>query len=391
MLLLSGSGRDLGLEGADRAMAHRLHREVLVWRTRLDRALAGFSSRPLGDLDPGVLAALRIGAVQLLILGTPSHAAVSTTVGALRGHSASGLVNAVLRKLIREGEPPFDPDTEPPCGYWSHPAELADRWASRYGSERSLRLMDWNNSPPPLGGCFPEGGEGLEHGRCIEDYRILPRTGADPTAELHGRIYLQDEGTVVAARAAAALAAGGTVLEVGAAPGGKTLHLDAGAGLVVSLDNSPQRMARWRENAARMELSRSLPVAAAGDRLPFSIRFDLVFVDAPCTNTGVYRRRPDARWRWSAELLRSCSELQGILLQSAAEAVAPGGVLFYSTCSLEPEENALRVAWFEDRFPGFVRTRPPAPDPLVTDDLISIFPPEHGMDGIFAAAWRRTL
>jgi 16S rRNA (cytosine967-C5)-methyltransferase len=389
MLLLSGSGRDLGLEGADRAMAHRLHREVLVWRTRLDRALVRFSSRPLCDLDPSILAALRIGAVQILILGTPAHAAVSATVGALGGHSASGLVNAVLRKLAHEGEPPFDPGIESPHEFWSHPAQLVDRWTGRYGPEDTLRLMEWDNSPPPLGGCFSEGGGGLEHGRYIDDFRILPRTGADPTAELHGRIYLQDEGTVVAARAAAALAAGGTVLEIGAAPGGKTLHLDAEAGIVVSLDSSPQRMERWVENAARMELSRSVPVAAAGDRLPFSVRFDLVFVDAPCTNTGVYRRRPDARWRWSAELLRSCSELQGRLLESAAESVAPGGILFYSTCSLEPEENALRAAWFEERFPGFSRVSPPAPAPLVADDLISIFPPEHGIDGIFAVAWRR--
>jgi 16S rRNA (cytosine967-C5)-methyltransferase len=389
MLLLDGSGRDLGLEGADRAMAHRLHREALVWRTRLDRALTAFCSRPLRELDPAILAALRIGAVQILILGTPAHASVSATVGALGGHSGSGLVNSVLRKLARDGEPVFDPRNEPPHLFWSHPERLVDRWTARFGMDDTLRLMEWNNSPPPLGGCFTDGGERLEHGRYVPDFRILPRTGADPMADLPGRIYLQDEGTVVAARAAAALAAGGTVLEIGAAPGGKTLHLEAGAALVVSLDNSPERMARWLENAARMELARSVPVAAAGDRLPFTVRFDLVFVDAPCTNTGVYRRKPDARWRWSAELLRSCSELQGRLLESAAEAVAPGGVLFYSTCSLEPEENALRVGWFEERFPGFTRVRPPAPDRLVTDDLISIFSPDHGIDGIFAAAWRR--
>jgi len=249
--------------------------------------------------------------------------------------------------------------------------------------------MEWNNAPPPLGGCLGTAGEGLEPGLWVPGYRYLPRNGTPPAVVTGGEGYLQDEGTVVAARAAAELAQGGSVLEVGAAPGGKTLHLDPRARMVISLDESPARMERWRENAARLSLRRSLPVVASGDRLPFSTGFDLVFVDAPCTNTGVYRRKPDARWRWSEDLLSSCRELQGRLLEAAAGAVSPGGVLFYSTCSLEPEENRLRVGWFEERFPGFVRIRPPAPDRLVSDDLIDIFPPDHRIDGIFAAAWRR--
>jgi len=253
-----------------------------------------------------------------------------------------------------------------------------------------MSLMEWNNSPPVIGGCFPEGGEDLEPGLYLSDYRRLHRTGADPMAALPPGVYLQDEATVLAARAAAKMAGGGRVLEIGAAPGGKTVHLDPAASLVVSLDPSADRMHRWGENAARMGLDRSVPLAALGQALPFpGGMFDLVFVDAPCTNTGVYRRRPGARWRWSRDLLKTCTGLQAGLLESAAGAVAPGGVLFYSTCSLESEENEERVSSFEEAFSGFSRVRPPVPDALVMNDLVSIFPPEHGIDGIFAAAWRR--
>lgn len=383
-----GSATDLGLEGSDRAFAHRLHREVLVFRTRLDRAVAGYCSRPLGSLDPQVLAALRVGAVQLLVLGTPPHAAVSATVGAMEGHSASGLVNAVLRSLVRSGEPSMD--GEPDHVRFSHPQDLVERWTAAYGRHRAISLMEWNNSPPVIGGCFPDGGEELEPGLYLPDYRRLTRTGVDPMTAIPPGVYLQDEATVLAARGAAELAGGGRVLEIGAAPGGKTVHLDPVASLVVSLDPSAHRMLRWGDNAARLGLDRSVPVTAVGEALPFPPgMFDLVFVDAPCTNTGVYRRRPGARWRWSRSLLETCVGLQAGLLESAAGAVAPGGVLYYSTCSLEPEENHVRVWEFEKSAPEFSRIRPPLPDALVKDDLVSIFPPEHGIDGIFAAAWRR--
>ena len=137
---LTSGTENLNLQGRDRAFALKLLRETTVWRARLDRALARFSSKPLDDLDREVLAALRIGAAQLLILHTPPHAAVSATVSALSGHRASGLVNAVLRRLAREGEP--DMDGAPLQEIWSHPESLTARWVLRFGKEKTAELLE---------------------------------------------------------------------------------------------------------------------------------------------------------------------------------------------------------------------------------------------------------
>ena len=378
---------NFNLSGRDRAFALRLLRETTVWRVRLDRALARFCSKPLSDLDGIVLAALRAGAAQLIILNTPSHAAVSATVSALSDHRASGLVNAVLRKLASEGEP--DTVNAPLNEIWSHPKSLTARWISRFGREKTVRLMEWNNSVPDIGGCFPGVTDNLEKGLYLDDYRVLERTGKNPLQSITDKVYIQDEAAAVVAEAAAELASGGSVLEIGAAPGGKTHHLQATADYVISVDSSLPRMRRWLENRARLEWHNSIPVVADGRMLPFEDGFDLIFIDAPCTNTGVYRRRCDARWKWSDEYLDNSVALQRELLRSAGELVVPGGILIYSTCSLEEEENRSQVEWFEKYADYFHRTNFSEPHELVSDGMICIFPPDHGIDGLFAAAWRR--
>ncbi len=386
---LAGEKVVFGLAGRDRAFALRLLRETMVWRARLDRALARYCSRPLEKLDPVVLAGLRVGAVQLLILGTPSHAAVSETVTAVSPHRGAGMVNAVLRKLAERGEP--DPGSATLAERWSHPPALVDRWVSRFGAGDAVRLMEWNNSVPSLGGCVDGSGTGLSPGKYLDDYRIVERTGGNPLDSLDGPVYLQDEAAAVTGRACAVSARGGRVLELGAAPGGKTHHLQETASLVVSMDSSPSRMERWAENRRRLGWRNSVPVAGDGILPPFSSRFDMVMVDAPCTNTGVYRRRPDARWRWSVNYLREMTALQRELLDSAARLVERGGTLVYSTCSLEDEENIRQVDRFERTHTGFRRVELAAPPELVTDGMIIIFPPEHQIDGLFAAAWRNEL
>jgi len=384
---LTSGTENLNLQGRDRAFALKLLRETTVWRARLDRALARFSSKPLDDLDREVLAALRIGAAQLLILHTPPHAAVSATVSALSGHRASGLVNAVLRRLAREGEP--DLLGAPLHEAWSHPESLVARWVSRFGKEKTAKLLEWNNSVPGIGGCHPDRESNLESGLYLDDYRIIERTGENPLLSISGNVYLQDEAAAITGKAAAELAAGGSVLEIAAAPGGKTHHLQAAAKFVISADSSFSRMHRWRENSSRLRWSNSIPVVADGRMPSFRSAFDMVFIDAPCTNTGVYRRRSDARWKWSDEYLKSAVRLQRELLLSACELVVPGGILIYSTCSLEDEENRLQVEMFERSRDNFQRISLPGPAELVTDGMICIFPFDHKVDGMFAAAWKR--
>ncbi len=384
--VLAGGGTFSALRGRDKAFALRLLRETVVWKARLDRALTRYCNVPLQNLDDEVLAALRVGAAQLLVLGTPPHAAVSETVGAVDG-GGRGLVNAVLRKLASCGEP--DPGSAGDHEMFSHPAHLVEKWRSSFGVSDAGALMEWNNAVPTLGACFKDPPAGLGAGRYMADYRIIDRTGYRPLESLTEPVYIQDEAAVVVGRAAASLAVGGRVLEVGAAPGGKTHHLQVAAEMVVSMDCNAARAARWLENSRRLGWRSCFPVVGDGTLPPLAAGFDLVFLDAPCTNTGVFRRRPEARWKWSPAYLGGMVKMQRDLLTGSAAMVKPGGFLVYSTCSLEPEENVEQVRWFEEHVKGFTGVGLPAPPQLVSKGMISIFPPEHGIDGMFAAAWRR--
>ncbi len=353
----------------------------MAWRLRLDAALEPFCSRPLQSLQIEVLSALRIGAFQLLVLDTPAHAAVSATVDACPPR-ARPFVNAVLRRLAAEGEP----RDLPPWIAQSHPRELWDRWSARYGAAGAETLMRWDNSPPDLGCWCPSREVEGAPGRYLEGYRYFERSGRLDPSGMEG-IYVQDEGAAVVASGAASLP-GETVLDICAAPGGKTAHLASKGGTVLSIDSSVERMGLWKENARRLGWESCHPVVADCTALPVSSA-DRVVVDAPCTGTGVLRRRTDARWGFSAGLLARCTAVQAALLDAAAECVRPGGSLVYSVCSLEPEESTMQVSRFEDAHPGYRRAEFPAPGVLVRDGMLCIFPPEHGIDGHFAVRWER--
>jgi 16S rRNA (cytosine967-C5)-methyltransferase len=261
----------------------------------------------------------------------------------------------------------------------------------RLGPERATALMEWNNSVPGLGAWLVrEDAPGFcgRPGRWLESWREIGRDRLEEAVD-SGLCFVQDQSAALVGSGAARLP-GGRVLEIGCAPGGKTAHLDGTSSFLAALDPSLERLSRWTDNRTRFEWSSSLPVAALGESLPFpGGAFDKAVIDAPCTGTGVYRRRIDSRWNWSQGLLDECRRTQNLLLDSAAAVLRPEGVLVYSTCSLEPEENELQAAEFEDRHPEFLRIPFPAPPELVRDGMVSIFPPEHGMDGMFAACWRK--
>lgn len=291
-------------------------------------------------------------------------------------------MNAVLRRLAAEGEP----RDLPPWIAQSHPRELWERWHSRYGEEGAMSLMRWDNSPPELGCFCVSGGIDGRPGRYLEGYRYLERSGRLDPSGMDG-IYVQDEGAALVASGAASLP-GGTVLDICAAPGGKTAHLALRGGTVLSIDSSPERMKLWVENANRLGWKSCLPVVADCTALPVG-DVDKAVVDAPCTGTGVLRRRTDARWGFSTGLLSRCRAVQASLLDAAAGCVRPGGSLVYSVCSLEPEESTMQVSRFEEAHPCYRRAEFPAPGVLVREGMLCIFPPEHGIDGHFAVRWER--
>jgi len=344
--------------------------------------LARYVRQSLDSFDADVLCSLRIGAVQLLVLGTPAHAAVSATVQAHSKRKTRGLVNAVLRKVASHKEK----SDLPYHIMYSHPEELVGRWLQRYGETVTERLLDWNNQPPSLGGyAFGQIPENTTPGLFLDRYRVIERHGAFLPPD---QFYIQDESAALVGQGMAKLP-GNNVLEVGAAPGGKTAHL-SDTGFIISLDKKKNRMGRWLENKERMGWKDCFPLAADCTKLPFKSQFDKVIVDAPCTNTGVYRRRFDARWNWTPKLEKGLLVIQRKMLQASARAVKPGGVLVYSTCSIEPAENSEIVLSFEGENRIFERIPFPAPAGLVSSEgFLSIFPPDVGLDGLFAASWIR--
>jgi 16S rRNA (cytosine967-C5)-methyltransferase len=339
---------------------------VLRWRSRLDFVIAEVAQRPLKKLDPPVVDVLRIGVYQLLYMNVPPHAAVSETVN-LAPKRARTFVNAVLRNITRGNVPePSDPATRT-----AHPRWLFERWARTYGAERAERIAEANQelSYPDvlsLRGSAPPASVKSE---LVPD--VWKLRGA--SAELSRRdFHPMDEGSAVIA--AIARACGDDVLDLAAAPGGKTIYMKHRGARVVANDVSYTRLRQLRH-------ARS--VVSDGRMPPFRRKFEVVLLDAPCSATGTIRKNPELKWRLREPELAEFPKLQRELLQHAA-ALASRYVV-YSTCSLEPEENDAVVQGFtrEDITP-FV---PVGARRWVEDGVLRLTP-ESGADGFTAFVLR---
>lgn len=384
---------------------------MLRLRGRLDHLIGELVEGGLGRLEPPVLDILRLGAYQLLELDrVPAYAAVSEAVEAARasGHArATGLVNAVLRRLERDERPQrfFPRPDEDPAGYlstWgSHPRWLVDRWLERWPLTDVQALVEYGNRRPVTylsvgvpaekakerlgasgGAAVPvhtvPGSIGLASGRVGEALRAVPSVVQDPAA-LSVVEYVAAE-------------PGRPVIDMCAAPGGKAAVLAMRGFDVRAFDVSRLRLARVIENRERLGLE-NLTVAVADARKPPVRSAATVLLDVPCTGTGTLARNPDSRWRLTPAGLGALVEVQEAMLDAAAGLVAPGGLLVYATCSLELEENEGQVAAFLERHPGFAVESPPSG--TVSDELLGeggelrITPQRHGMDGAYAARLRR--
>jgi 16S rRNA (cytosine967-C5)-methyltransferase len=205
-----------------------------------------------------------------------------------------------------------------------------------------------------------------------------------------GLFFIQDPGSTLVTQYAA-IPAGSLVADLCAAPGGKSLELAREARIVVASDRSPARLGRLVANRERLEAT-NIVVIAADARFPAIRSVDAVLVDAPCTGTGTFRRHPDARWRLRVSDLAVMAALQTSLLRAAATVVGPRGLLVYSTCSLEPEENEEQVERFLAENGGWLLEAPPAgsvPPETIDGAYLRVLPHVHGSDGAFAARLRR--
>lgn len=396
-----------GLELRDRRWARECAYGVLRHRARIDRLLAIQVHRGLDGVSPAILDLLRMGAHQLLHMdGVPPYAAVSQTVQQARevtGRGAAGLVNGVLRAVQRAGLDRSlfpDPERDLPeylATWHSHPSWLVDRWLSRWGGDEVEALLVANNGVPPV--------YVRPLGLSDEEAVTILGPGASPAGRGSGCVALAPGTRLTDALAAvrgivqdpsAALVTvyadvpeGWEVADLCAAPGGKAFALAEAASYVVAADRSPARLARVRETVHRLG-SRVWIVAARAEEPPLRMA-RAVLVDVPCSGTGTLRRRPDLKWRLDPRDLASLTAVQGEILDGAAGLVPLGGLLVYSTCTLEPEENEVQVRAFLERNERF-RMEPTdrmEPDLLDRDGGLAVFPQRTGFDGAYAARLRR--
>lgn len=413
----------------DRALLTDLATGVQRWRLSLDFAIHALTRRQPADLDPEVRAALRLGLYQLQHADRlPASAVVHDAVEIVkrgRTRSAAGLVNAVLRRVAREGPPSLPepprvaidhPDWRPQALAYlavahSHPAWLVERWLDRFGFEATEAWLRYDNVPAdvtiwPLGPGEPaeRPAEGLAFEtlpgaptRFVPGGRVLAR-GSDAMPLLrNGEAYAQDEAS--AAVAAVGTAVGrGRVLDACASPGGKTLAMlslrRTGATLIAS-DLRARRVALLADTLRRVD--DAVPVLRSDARqLPFAGTIDTLLIDAPCSGLGTLRREPDLRWRRSPGDQPAQVTLQRALVDEGLRVLAAGGRLIYATCSSEPEENEQLVADVLAARPDWQlvdlrTTRMPASMAplLAADGTLRTWPHVHGLDAFYAAVLER--
>jgi 16S rRNA (cytosine967-C5)-methyltransferase len=374
------------LSSADRGLCQEITYGAVRWQATLDWLIAQKTDGR--EQKPGLQNLLRLGLYQIFWLDRiPDHAAVHETVELAKQNgfgSQAGFVNAILRGYLREHDETKKllaglKISQPALG-WSHPAWLVARWQKRWGTEKTASLLEWNNTPPKtfarVNTLKTDAGKLLEKWRDENvDYDFVRRKQLEENLVFElkshpsvgslasfrdGWFYIQDPGTLLAV-CKLGPQPGETILDFCAAPGGKTTfiaQLMNNQGRVVAQDVSDERLKWIQENCARLgvtcvETQRAAGILPAGLEKKdgtasgtLAARFDRVLVDAPCSNTGVMRRRVDLRWRIQPEEIERLRTAQLDLLKQAAPHVKPGGVLVYSTCSLEPEENDEVVKQF---------------------------------------------
>ena len=385
--IISGILANADLTVSDRAFAFELFYGVLRNLTLLDFWI---DSLRTSRIESSVRDVLRLGFYQIFLLKTPEHAAVHETV-ALAAKKQGSIVNAVLRTAIRQrNELLADANAQPLSVRTSHPQFLVERWQQRFGAEHSEELCKWNNRPAPIYGRInrikidPE-----VFALLYPDSRPLP-SNPDfvefnnlPTAALDsGQCYIQDPSTAMACQLLDPKP-GEKILDACAAPGGKTTYLAQlmqNRGLIIACDRDRKRLQILKDNIGRLgtTIVRAIRHVWARDDPPEEILsiapFDRVLLDAPCTNTGVMRRRIDVRWRLRPEDFSRMSNEQLTIARAVIGLLKPGGTLVYSTCSLEPEENEQVVRR--------LLAEPPAPGLEAEKESL---PFRDGFDGAYAA------
>lgn len=424
-IALTKAFRQHELSNVDRRLVTELVYGVLKQQNKLDFILSAFAKKPLKKLHPAILIILRLGAYQILELTRiPDSAACNESVNLAKKYSyaaGASLVNGLLRNIIRHRNELPQPNRNKPVEFlsiaYSHPQWLIKLWLKRYGFAETEQLCQANNETPPLclrtntlktsrmtlmerleqEGVTLQPSDRTEEGVLCFDFPALNQL----TSLQEGFCQVQDESSMLVAPVLSPKP-GETILDLCAAPGGKTTHLAAmmkNEGKIKAFDLFAHKIDLIKDNAQRLgiqiieaELQNSL-------NLPQTLynTFDRILADVPCSGLGVLRRKPDARWNKEEKDLQELPELQFQLLVQASQCLKPGGILVYSTCTIEPAENQAVVDRFLANHTNYeavsldteVTSLPPFLLPYSQQKSLQILPHKHHMDGFFLAKLRR--
>ncbi|MGB9886247.1 MAG: 16S rRNA (cytosine(967)-C(5))-methyltransferase RsmB [Moorellales bacterium] len=417
---------DSSLGRLDRSLVTELVNGSVKYRLTLDWVLNQYLRRGLGRTPAWVRNILRLASYQILYLNRiPASAACDTAVELTKRYApqAAGTVNAVLRRLVRIGPPAFPSFSTDPVTYlslkYSHPAWMVRRWLQRWGREWTEALLEANNRRPPLAVRINtlkaelqavaarlrgQGEEVWESAFVPEGLILGGWSFLERRPELQeGQFVFQDEGSMLVGHALSPLPQT-LVVDACAGQGTKTTHLAQlthDRADILAVDRDPVRLVRLREACARLGIGCVRTRAADARRLRELLDRPAAFVlvDAPCSGLGVLRRRADARWRKTPQDVAALPRLQLQLLEAAQAVLAPGGVLVYSTCTVEPEENQEVVAELCRRHNDLVPEdlTPYLPKPLTREEdrrqaqtgQLQLYPHLHGTDGFFIARLRK--
>ncbi|MGA8265727.1 MAG: 16S rRNA (cytosine(967)-C(5))-methyltransferase RsmB [Ignavibacteriaceae bacterium] len=412
--LLDNELKNSELSGADKALLYEIVHGVVRWGGRLDWVLNGFYKGQFSKAIPNLKNGLRVALYQILFLDrVPDYAAVNEAVEfvkKLQGQKPADLTNAILRNIIRSKNSIRYPDPESDLpgyitAYYSHPLWMVKRYLKRFGREQTEKLLATNNEKPYLTlkinalKTNPDEFKELlnsvnlkfNKGKYLPEFFQLQNLTNITAWEYFAKGYfnIQDESAGLACRLLDT-APGMRVLDLCAAPGGKTAYL-AGLmqdkGEIVAIDRFESRLKIFNKNIERLGF-KSIKVVET-DALEYEGElFDRVLADVPCSGTGTLSKKPDIKWKRDLLDIRNMTEIQYKLLCKASTLVKKDGVLVYSTCSIEPEENCEIVKKFLKEHPNYVLKRADekfAQEIVDEDGCIQTLPQVHQMDGAFAA------
>ncbi len=419
--LLDNEMRNNELSGADKALLYEIVHGVIRWMGRLDWVLNGFYKGQFSKAIPNLKNGLRVALYQILFLDrVPDHASVNEAVEfvkKLQGQKPADLTNAILRNIIRSKNGIRYPDPEEDLvgyltAYYSHPSWMVKRYLARFGKEETEKLLSSNNEKPFLTlkintlKTNPEEFKKLldsvnlkyNQGKYLPEFFKLQNLTNITAWEFYSEGYfnIQDESAGLACRLLD-VQPGLKVLDLCAAPGGKSAYI-AGLmndeGSIISIDKYESRLRLFEKNIQRLGFKsiktfEEDALELSDDNPNFQKEsFDRILTDVPCSGTGALSKKPDIKWKKDMLDIRNMNDLQFKMLKKAATLIKKDGVIVYSTCSIEPEENFGIVKKFLNDHPNFIlkNASDEFPKELIDENgCIQTFPHVHHMDGAFAA------